>query len=117
MATHVARQAAARARWPAVSAGVPIPASKITAPVPAWLDQRLSLAESWAYAAAGDIQAALAAADRAGGENSPEAAVTLARAWGAAGDARNATRALTPGSVHHALQTALRARNCRPNPA
>ena len=32
MATHVARQAAARARRPAVSACVPIPASKITAP-------------------------------------------------------------------------------------
>ena len=34
--------------------------------VPTWLDQRLSLAESRAYAAAGDIQAALAAAERAG---------------------------------------------------
>jgi LuxR family transcriptional regulator, maltose regulon positive regulatory protein len=65
-------------------------------PVPAWLDQRLSLVESWAYAAAGDIQAALAAAGRSGREDSPEAAVTLARAWVAAGDAENATRALTP---------------------
>jgi LuxR family transcriptional regulator, maltose regulon positive regulatory protein len=64
-------------------------------PVPAWLDERLSLVESWAYAAAGDIQAALAAAGRSGRENSPEAAVTLARAWVAAGDAENATRALT----------------------
>ena len=35
-------------------------------PVPAWLDHRLSLAESRAYAAAGDIPAALAAAERAG---------------------------------------------------
>ena len=61
--------------------------------VPAWLDQRLSLAESRAYAAAGDIQAALAAAGR---DNSPEAAVTLARAWATAGDAQNATRALAP---------------------
>jgi ATP/maltotriose-dependent transcriptional regulator MalT len=34
MATHGARQAAARARRPAVSAGVPIPASKITAALP-----------------------------------------------------------------------------------
>ena len=34
--------------------------------VPAWLDQRLSLAESRAYAAAGDIAAAVAAAERAG---------------------------------------------------
>jgi hypothetical protein len=65
-------------------------------PVPAWLDQRLSLAESRAYAAAGDIQAALVAAGRPGRDDSPEAAVTLARAWAAAGDAENATRALTP---------------------
>ena len=43
--------------------------------VPAWLDQRLSLAESRAYAAAGDIPAALAAAGRAGRDHSPEAAV------------------------------------------
>ncbi|HME67211.1 MAG TPA: hypothetical protein VKG61_20155, partial [Streptosporangiaceae bacterium] len=35
-------------------------------PVPAWLEQRLSLVESWAYAAAGDTQAALAAAGRSG---------------------------------------------------
>jgi LuxR family transcriptional regulator, maltose regulon positive regulatory protein len=66
-------------------------------PVPAWLDQRLSLVESRAYAAAGDIQAALAAAGRAAARgNSPEAQVALARAWAAAGDAQNATRALTP---------------------
>ncbi len=65
-------------------------------PVPAWLEQRLSLVESWAYAAAGDTQAALAAARRPGRENSPEAAVTLARAWVAAGDPENATRALAP---------------------
>ncbi len=64
--------------------------------VPAWLDQRLSLAESRAYAAAGDIQAALAAAERAGPDTSPEAAVTLARARTAAGDARNAARAVAP---------------------
>jgi LuxR family transcriptional regulator, maltose regulon positive regulatory protein len=63
--------------------------------VPSWLDQRLSLVESWAYAAAGDTQAALAAAGRPGPETSPEAAVTLARVWVAAGDAENATRALT----------------------
>ncbi len=68
--------------------------------VPAWLDQRLSLVESRAYAAAGDIPAALAAAlaaaGRPGRDNSPEAAVTLARVWVAAGDAGNAARALTP---------------------
>ena len=65
-------------------------------PVPAWLEERLSLVESWAYAAAGDTQAALAAAGRSGPGTSPEAAVTLARAWAAAGDAENATRALAP---------------------
>ena len=62
--------------------------------VPAWLDQQLSLAESRARAAAGDIPAALAAAERAG--SSPEAAVTLAHAWAAAGDGESAQRALAP---------------------
>jgi len=70
-------------------------------PVPAWLDQRLSLVESRAYAAAGDIQAALAAAGRASHDNSLEGAVTLARAWVAAGDAQNATRALAPVLATH----------------
>ena len=64
--------------------------------VPAWLDQRLSLAESRAYAAAGDIRAALAAAGRAGRGTSPEAAVALAHAWAASGDAENARRVLAP---------------------
>ncbi len=64
--------------------------------VPSWLDQRLTLVESRAYAAAGDVQAALAAASRLGRDNSPEAEVTLARAWTAAGDAENATRVLAP---------------------
>ena len=64
--------------------------------VPAWLDQKLSLAESRACAAAGDIPAALAAAGRAGSDTSPEAAVTLAHARAAAGDAENARRALAP---------------------
>ena len=58
--------------------------------VPAWLDQRLSLAESRAYVAAGDTPAAAAAAERAGGDSSPEAAATLAHAWLAAGDGKNA---------------------------
>ena len=65
-------------------------------PVPAWLDERLSLVESWAHSAAGDAPAALAAAGRGGRETPPAAAVPLARAWLAAGDAENATRALTP---------------------
>ena len=64
--------------------------------VPSWLDRRLTVVESRALAAGGDIQAALAAARRAGRDNSPEAEVTLARVWAAAGDAENATRALAP---------------------
>ena len=64
--------------------------------VPSWLEQRLSLAESRALAAAGDIEAALAAAKRADCDSSPEAAVTLAHAWVAAGDHDNARRALAP---------------------
>jgi LuxR family transcriptional regulator, maltose regulon positive regulatory protein len=64
--------------------------------VPAWLEQRLSLAESQALASAGDIEAALAAAKRADCDSSPEAAVTLARAWAAAGEGDNAHRALAP---------------------
>ena len=64
--------------------------------VPAWLDQRLSLAESRAYAAAGDIRAALAAAGRVGRGTSLEATVALAHAWAASGDAENARRVLAP---------------------
>jgi LuxR family transcriptional regulator, maltose regulon positive regulatory protein len=63
-------------------------------PVPPWLDQRLTMVESRAHAAEGDIQAALAAARRSGRDNSPEAEVTLARAWAAAGNAENARCAL-----------------------
>ncbi len=62
--------------------------------VPAWLDEQLSLAESRACAAAGDIQAALTAAERAG--TSLEAAITIARAWAVAGDGEAAQRALAP---------------------
>ena len=58
--------------------------------VPAWLDQRLSLVESRAHVAAGDTSAAATAAERAGGDRSPEAAAALAHAWLAAGDGNNA---------------------------
>jgi LuxR family maltose regulon positive regulatory protein len=64
--------------------------------VPAWLDQQLSLVESGACAAAGDLQAAIAAAERAGCGTSPEAAVILAQALATAGDGDNARHALTP---------------------
>ena len=65
-------------------------------PIPPWIDQQLSMIQSRACAAAGDIQAALAAAGRAGSEDSPEAAVALAHAWAAAGDSDAAARALAP---------------------
>ena len=65
-------------------------------PVPAWLDHKLSLVQSRAYAAAGDTPAALAAADRVGSDTSLEAAVTLAHAWATAGETMNARRVLAP---------------------
>jgi LuxR family maltose regulon positive regulatory protein len=65
-------------------------------PVPVWLDQQLSLVESRACGAAGDIKAALAAAERVGRGTSLEAAVTLAHAWATAGDGDNARLALAP---------------------
>ncbi len=68
---------------------------------PGWLDHRMSLVQSRAFAAAGDIPAALAAAGRCGGGTSPEAAVTLAYAWAAAGDGGNARRALAPALAPH----------------
>jgi LuxR family transcriptional regulator, maltose regulon positive regulatory protein len=62
--------------------------------VPEWLGHQLSLVESRAWAAAGDLRAALAAAGRAG--DSPEAAVALAYAQAAAGEADDAMRSLAP---------------------
>jgi LuxR family maltose regulon positive regulatory protein len=63
-------------------------------PVPAWLDQQLSLAESRARAATGDVRGALAAVGRAG--DSAEAAVTLAYARAVVGDGDAAARVLAP---------------------
>ena len=68
---------------------------------PAWLDQRLSLVEARACAAAGDIPAALAAAERAGSDTSLEAAVTLAYVWAAGGDGENARYVLAPALATH----------------
>jgi len=62
--------------------------------VPAWLDQQLSLLESRARVAAGDVRAALAAAERAG--NSAETAVAIAYARAVVGDGDAAARALAP---------------------
>jgi LuxR family maltose regulon positive regulatory protein len=63
--------------------------------VPSWLDHQLSLVQSQAHLAAGDVPAALAAAER-GGEISAEMTVTLAHAWAAAGDGEAARRVLQP---------------------
>ena len=71
------------------------------ASLPAWLEQRLNLAESRALAAAGDVEAALAAVKRADCDSSPEAAVTLAHVWVAAGDGDKALRALGPVLTAH----------------
>jgi LuxR family transcriptional regulator, maltose regulon positive regulatory protein len=62
--------------------------------LPAWLDQQLSIVESRAWTAAGDLRAALAAAERAG--SSPEAAVTRAQAQAAAGNCDDIPRLLAP---------------------
>jgi LuxR family maltose regulon positive regulatory protein len=64
--------------------------------VPAWLDQRLSLAESQVSVAAGDITAALTAAEQAAADDSLTAAPELARVLAAAGHGENARRALEP---------------------
>ena len=64
--------------------------------VPAWLEQRLSHVEARAYAIAGDIRAALAAAGRIDCGSSLEAAVMHAQTWTAAGHTSNARRALAP---------------------
>jgi LuxR family transcriptional regulator, maltose regulon positive regulatory protein len=64
-------------------------------PVPAWLDQQLNLIQSQACAAEGNTPAALAAVPVGCGD-SPEAAVTRAHAWAAAGDGTSAQRALAP---------------------
>jgi LuxR family maltose regulon positive regulatory protein len=64
--------------------------------VPAWLERRLSLAESRAHVENGDIRAAVAAAGPEGCGGSLEAAVTIASAWAAAGKSQNAEHALAP---------------------
>ena len=64
--------------------------------VPAWLEQELSLAESRASAAAGQIREALAAAERASAGRSLEAVVVLAHVRVAAGDGESAWRMLGP---------------------
>jgi len=62
---------------------------------PAWLEHKLSLTASQAHAMAGDMQAALAAAEH-GGHGSLESAAAIAHAWMTAGNQHNARRALAP---------------------
>jgi LuxR family transcriptional regulator, maltose regulon positive regulatory protein len=61
---------------------------------PAWLELRLTILESRVFMAAGDVPAALAAAQRADPHSVPEAAAALAHAWLAAGDQQAARRVL-----------------------
>jgi LuxR family maltose regulon positive regulatory protein len=61
-------------------------------PPPGWLEARLAIIESRAWAAAGDAPAAVAAARRAA--PGPEATAALAHAWLAAGDEQAARRVL-----------------------
>jgi LuxR family transcriptional regulator, maltose regulon positive regulatory protein len=61
---------------------------------PGWLEHRLTLLESRVNAAEGDIQAAVAAAERAGPPSTGGTAVALAQVWLAAGDQQAARYAL-----------------------
>ncbi|MGH3150347.1 MAG: LuxR C-terminal-related transcriptional regulator [Streptosporangiaceae bacterium] len=65
---------------------------------PDWLEYRLTLLESRAHAAMGDIQAAVAAARRGHPASGPDVAAALARAWLAAGDHQAARQALDTGT-------------------
>jgi LuxR family maltose regulon positive regulatory protein len=89
----VAARGALAERRPAVAVQI-IARARTGWCVPAWVNQQLSLVESRAHAAAGDIEAALTAAERAG--TSPEAAVILAHAQAVAGDDESAYRTLAP---------------------
>jgi LuxR family transcriptional regulator, maltose regulon positive regulatory protein len=61
---------------------------------PTWLELRLTILESRVCMAAGDVPAALAAAQRADPRSVPEAAAALAHAWLASGDLQTARRVL-----------------------
>jgi LuxR family transcriptional regulator, maltose regulon positive regulatory protein len=64
---------------------------------PRWLDHRLTLLESRAFAAAGDIPSAVAAAERAHPGTSLDATVALAQAWLDGGELQAAAAALERG--------------------
>ncbi len=94
--TYLVAAGGALAEGRAAVAAQIITRARSRSPLPAWLDQQLSLVESQARAAAGDIQAALTAAERAGSGTSLEAAVTVAHTRATAGDGDNAQHALAP---------------------
>jgi LuxR family maltose regulon positive regulatory protein len=73
--------------------------ARLGSPLPGWLDHRLTLLESRAFAAAEDIPSAVAAAQRAGPAVSLEAAAALAHARLDAGDLPAAGKALDTGPV------------------
>jgi LuxR family transcriptional regulator, maltose regulon positive regulatory protein len=61
---------------------------------PGWLELRLTILESRAHVLAGDLTAAVAAAQSADPQSVPEAAAALAHAWLVSGDHQAARRAL-----------------------
>jgi len=93
-AAYVVAAGGALAEGRAATAAEIVTRARSGGPLPAWLDQQLSLVESRARTAAGDVRAALAAAEQAGA--SPEAAVALAQAQAAAGTSDDIPRLLAP---------------------
>ncbi|HEY5985060.1 MAG TPA: LuxR C-terminal-related transcriptional regulator, partial [Streptosporangiaceae bacterium] len=73
--------------------------------VPPWLEQRLALTDSLARTAAGDLEAALDAAERSGPPSSPRGAIALARVRLTAGETRAAARLLASVSTTSAGET------------
>jgi LuxR family maltose regulon positive regulatory protein len=67
---------------------------------PPWIERRLLVLDSWAAAAAGDLQLAIDIARRADPGSSLDATVALARALLAGGDPRAARRALLGASMN-----------------
>jgi LuxR family maltose regulon positive regulatory protein len=87
-----ARGALAQAHWPA--AAELIQRARDGWSPPLWLDHLLTVAQAQASTAAGDTQAALDAARRAGAGSALDAAVALARAFLAAGNLHAARQAM-----------------------
>ncbi|MFI0354956.1 LuxR C-terminal-related transcriptional regulator [Actinomadura sp. 9N407] len=71
-----------------------------------WLDRRVRLVAAEAHAALGAADAALAAAEQAGGVGTPGSAVALARAWLCRGEPRAAAEIVRHGFVESATTPA-----------